>query len=435
MDLIKAFQTHLNSLNLDKHTSYFLALSGGSDSVCLFHLLRLNQIHFKVLHCNFQLRGSASDEDEMFVQKLCSNFGIDCQVKTFDTKHIQNQIGKGIQELARNLRYEWFETVASESENAVILTAHHINDSIETLLFNLLRGSDLKGLCGIQNRGRYWRPLLDFEKSELTAFLNQHQFECREDQSNQSNEYARNFIRNQVLPLTKTLFPNQTKRLSKTIENLQENQQFIDNQLDEIRTKLFENEPGGFSISIPKLKNKALSPFFLKKLFSPFGFTDQELFSKLFDLDNGKKLLSASHHLIKYHEQLFILDLSIENQSVVFESKEALGQINAVLQIRAKDCTLLQDWRINLNEDLIQFPLTLRTCRAGDVFFPEGMLGKKKVSSYFKDLKMNPLERKSQWILTDQRHILWIVGRRKDRRTLAKESDKNKLHLVFKNQD
>lgn len=429
--MLNLFKTHWNQLELNPHKKVYLAISGGVDSVVLFHLLRQSEIEFTALHCNFQLRGKDSDADAAFVKNLCKHYKIECFVKLFETKKEQEARGKGIQEIARDLRYNWFNALLTEN-NGFLLTAHHLNDSLETTLFNFIRGTDLKGLCGIQNqKNKLYRPLLPFTKQQIRAYANEKGFEIREDYSNSKNEYSRNQIRNKVIPELKEVFPNIELRSQQTIQAIQEQHQFIQQQLSKIRVDLFKKVEYGIVIRKDALKQEGLSPFMLVKLFTPFGFSDQRVFGQLFEMQSGKQVLSKSHRFIIDRDRFIICDLKPITQIHKFDCEEMLKRNNTKLTIQTEDCTLQPEYQISLDLDRIEFPLILRTWKDGDYFYPEGMKGKKKLKDYFRDSKFSIPEKEQQWILTDKNHILWIIGKRKDKRSLSVKTDKNTLNLVW----
>ena len=429
--MLKRFLEHWSTLGFKSDRPIYLAISGGVDSVVLFHLLKQSDIQFTALHCNFQLRGADSEKDARFVEQLCKDNGVEYLIKCFETKRIQEEQGKGIQEIARDLRYNWFNTVL-KPKGGVLLTAHHTNDSIETTLFNFVRGTDLKGLCGIQNiKSKTYRPLLPFTKDEIKQFAKDNQIQFREDISNSKNDYSRNQIRNKVIPEFKEVFPNLETRVQQTVFAIQENYDFVKVQLDKIRKRLFNTTDYGIQISKEHLKEEDLSPFMMVKLFESFGFTDQRLFSNIFGMQSGKQILSKSHRLIVDRDCFIICEPKPITQIHKFDCKEMLKRNNTKLTIQTEDCTLQPELRISLDLSKIEFPLFLRTWEDGDYFYPEGMKGKKKLKDFYRDSKFSIPEKEQQWILTDKNHILWIIGKRKDKRSLSVKTDKNTLNLVW----
>lgn len=423
------FQKHWSQLQIKEGKSIYLAISGGVDSVVLFHLLRLSEIPFVALHCNFNLRGKDSNADEQFVRMLGSKYDIECLVKSFDTNAELEKQGKGVQEVARNLRYDWFNSVLNEN-NGVLLTAHHLNDSIETALFNFIRGTDIKGLGGIRSIKDYvYRPLLHFTKANLYEFAHKNKFEFREDVSNAKNDYSRNRIRNNVIPELKEVFPNLESRIKQTINSSQKNHEFIEQQLKRIRKECFVLGEFGIEIEKEKLLDQNLSGFMLVELFKEFGFTDELFFEQLKTFQSGKQLQSKTHRFIVDRENFLICPPLKFTQIHKFNCEEVLKGNKTQLSITEENCTLHPDFKLSLDLTKIQFPLTLRTWNHGDVFYPEGMKGKKKVKDFYRDSKFSIPQKEEQWILTDNNHILWIVGKRKDKRALSKKYDKNTLNL------
>ena len=419
------------TLNVNNDSSIYLAISGGVDSVVLFHLLKMSNISFTALHCNFQLRGEDSENDEAFVKTLCETHDVPFQIKKFETKAVQEKRGKGIQEIARDLRYNWFQAIL-EQNNGVLLTAHHANDSLETVLFNFIRGTDLKGLCGIQRaNNKVYRPLLAFTKLEIRQFAEQYALAYREDVSNAKNDYSRNQIRNKVVPELKEVFSNLEIRSQQTITAIQENFKFINTQLEQLRVTLFLETPFGIQINKSALKNAKLSAFMLVRLFEKYGFTDQKVFENIFEMQSGKQILSKTHRLIVDRSSFMVCKPKSITQIHKFNCEEMLKRNNTKLTIQTEDCTLQPEFRLSLDLSKIEFPLVLRTWTDGDYFYPEGMRGKKKLKDFYRDSKFSIPEKEQQWILTDKNHILWIIGKRKDKRSLSVKTDKNTLNLVW----
>ncbi len=429
--MLKRFLKYWETLDVNKDKQIYLAISGGVDSVVLYQLLKHAQIPFTGLHCNFQLRGDDSELDAQFVKDLFEHDNIPCLIKRFDTTSEQEKKGKGIQEIARDLRYTWFNSVL-DAEHGVLLTAHHLNDSVETVLFNFIRGTDLKGLCGIQNQKKIiYRPLLPFTKEDIRNFAHESQIEFREDISNTKNEYSRNQIRNKVIPELKHIFPNLEVRVGQTLDAIKEQHTFVIEQLERIRVRLFVPTDFGIKISKTDLKLENLSPFMMVKLFDPFGFTDQRLFSELFKMQTGKQILSKTHRLIVDRTDFILCKSKVITQIHKYNCEEMLKRNNTKLTIQTEDCTLQPEFRISLDLTKIEFPLILRTWNDGDYFYPEGMRGKKKLKDFYRDSKFSIPEKEHQWILTDKNHILWIIGKRKDKRSLSVKTGKNTLNLVW----
>ncbi len=429
--LLNRFLEDWRTLRINNDSSIYLAISGGVDSVVLFHLLKMSNISFTALHCNFQLRGEDSENDEVFVKTLCKTHDVPFQIKKFETKAIQEKRGKGIQEIARDLRYHWFQTIL-ELNNGVLLTAHHANDSLETVLFNFIRGTDLKGLCGIQRvNNKVYRPLLAFTKLEIRQFAEQKVLAYREDISNTKNDYSRNQIRNKVVPELKEVFSNLEIRSQQTITAINENFQFINTQLEQLRETLFLETPFGIQINKIALKNAKLSAFMLVRLFEEYGFTDQKVFENIFEMQSGKQILSKTHRLIVDRSHFMVCKPKSITQIHKFNCEEMLKRNNTKLTIQTEDCTLQPEFRLSLDLSKIEFPLVLRTWTDGDYFYPEGMRGKKKLKDFYRDSKFSIPEKEQQWILTDKNHILWIIGKRKDKRSLSVKTDKNTLNLVW----
>ena len=246
-----------------------LALSGGIDSMVLCELLLDAEVDFSVAHCNFQLRGSDSDEDEKFVEEKARSLNLEVHLKKFETQDYAHQHGLSLQLAARELRYHWFDEILDKTHSDYLITAHHADDNLETFLINLSRGSGLKGLTGIPGRnGRVRRPLLPFQREQIEAYATQNNIAWREDSSNAQNKYLRNRIRNELVPLMKETIPNLSTGFRSTLEHLKESQFILDDRLAEIWKDIAASKGDLIEIDITGLKSLSHTKAYLYGLFS-----------------------------------------------------------------------------------------------------------------------------------------------------------------------
>ena len=371
-------------------------------------------------HCNFQLRGEESEGDQRFVEALSLQLSVPLAVKRFETKAYGKTHGLNTQLAARVLRYEWFEALRKEKDYDYVLTAHQANDSWETFLINTSRGTGLKGLLGIpaQNRA-ILRPLLPFSREEIHAFAMENNISWREDSSNSSDAYTRNKIRHHLSPILKEIHPLFFKNFEKTQSLLQLTYDFLQESISQYRKECFTmGNPIVFLIE--KLQTHPYRRFLLHELLSPYGFTDVNALERFLQASTGKYLASDTHRLLSNRGQWLISEIH-ETPSLDFYLQDTDQAIDFPIALSWKKVSQAEPSGpevIYIDKEKIQFPLCLRKRKEGDLFYPYGMGGQKKVlRKYFKDEKYSLYDKENQWLLTDSTdRILWVVGRRADER-------------------
>jgi len=413
-----------------KSEKLLLAHSGGIDSMVLGQLLLEAKIDFAVTHCNFQLRGSASDKDAVFVKKWCQSHSI----TFFSVRLATQQYGlahkKNTQLAARELRYNWFFSLLENYGFDRLLTAHHLNDQWETFLINTVRGTGLFGLSGIGETKQILRPLLPFSRAAIQSYAEANALLWREDASNQSDTYVRNALRHHVIPALEQIVPNSLQNFQTTLKHLQDAEEFVRYALDEKRNEVFEEKLDQIHISLQKLSNIAPLSFCLHHWFTPYGFSAVEV-HKLMQAQPGKALLSSSHRLIRDREQLLLVKIAIrEEESYSFTLTTPSTELPVNWEwklLSGEDFRLWETTEAALNAALLKFPLTVRKYQKGDYFYPTGMRGKKLLSKFFKDEKYTSLEKEQQWLLCSEDQVVWVVGKRCDRRFSAQADTINLL--------
>ena len=419
--MLASFQNHLEqNFPFLWQKKIILAISGGIDSVVLAHLLHGLDIPFLMAHCNFQLRGEESEGDQRFVEALSHQLSAPLAVKRFETKAYGKAHVLNTQLAARVLRYEWFETLRKEKGYDYVLTAHQANDSWETFLINTSRGTGLKGLLGIPaQNGAILRPLLPFSREEIHAFATENHICWREDSSNSSDAYTRNKIRHHLSPILKEVHPLFFKNFEKTQSLLQLTYDFLQESISQCRKECFTmGNPIVFLIE--KLRTHPHRRFLLHELLSPYGFTDVNALERFLQASTGKYLASDTHRLLSNRGQWLISEIH-ETPSPAFYLQETDQAIDFPIALSWKKVSQAEPSGaevIYIDKEKIQFPLCLRKRKEGDLFYPYGMGGQKKVlRKYFKDEKYSLYEKENQWLLTDSTdQILWVVGRRADER-------------------
>lgn len=414
-----------------------LAVSGGIDSMVLCDLLLQSGYPFAIAHCNFQLRGKDADLDEQLVSDWAKANNILAFVTRFDTSEASEALKKGIQETARILRYNWFRSLQQQEHFAAIATAHHADDSAETLLINLFKGTGFKGIQGIPERnGDIIRPLLFARKETIRMYAAQNGVPFREDASNASNKYLRNAVRNKLIPAINEYFPAVTDRLNESMVHFRQAALIYNKAIQKELRKLLERRGEDFYIPVQKLLHSDTLETICYELFTPFGMTSAQL-PQVLDLlyaDSGKHIRTTTHQFIRNRD--FIIITAIEEERTDFILIEELPAI-----VRTDghlfhfepggNTTLIPDADVaSVDLDKIKFPLILRRWKQGDYFYPLGMgMKKKKLSRFFIDQKVPVHEKEKVWVLESSRRIVWVAGMRLDERFKIRPSTKQVLKV------
>lgn len=426
--MLKIVQNYFDERGfLPKETSILLACSGGVDSMVLLFLLQQLDYSFAVAHANFQLRGSESNADEEYVRSCCEKNEISCFTKRFNTLAQKNETKDSIQMVARDLRYQWFKTLQKEEGFTHIMTAHHLDDQLETFLINTFRSSGLRGLCGIPDH-TVLRPLQTISKEELLAFAKTHSLSWREDASNKKDDYVRNALRHHVIPQIKSIFPGGLSQFQSTLHHLQDAQKVLDNQMALFRKQFFINTETHIAIPLKAFENLPDLDFYLHALFAPYGLQHTVDIKALLAAESGKQLFSKTHRLIKNRTELLLtpqLDRASEEAVLWTPHQDLLFPLH--LKVGGENTPTAEN--AILDADRLKYPLSLRKYQEGDYFYPHGMQGKKKLSKFFKDEKYSMLEKENQWLLCSENQIVWVIGKRIDARFAAQENTSNTLIL------
>ena len=431
--MLPEFETHVkNSLAFMKKNKLLIAISGGLDSVVLTHLCHDLKLDFSLAHCNFNLRGEESDADEQFVMDLADSLNREVFVESFDKEDYARLNKLSTQMAARKLRYDWFEELAGQLEFDFVLTAHHADDNLETVLINLSRGTGLDGLTGIpEQNGNIVRPLLPFSRDDIEAYAKLKNWKWREDSSNTSDTYLRNALRHHVVPKLKELNPQMLQNFGKTVSHLRDVKDILQDRIDDVASRIITiKDNGEIHLSIEELKELPNPKVYLYQLLKDYGFTEWNDVSELLNAQSGKQIKSSSYRLVKSREVL-ILNKIIETQKheiTIDTHQEKVKTPNGVIlffdeadalfgtRTDIKDANEKFAKTIFVDKDLLNFPLSVRGWCEGDYFYPFGMKGKKKLSKYFKDEKLSLPEKERIQILSSGNDIIWVIGRRADDR-------------------
>jgi len=406
-----------------------LAVSGGLDSMVMAELFHRTGFRFGIAHCNFQLRGDESDQDEQFVESLASRYEVPVYSTRFCTADYADIRKISIQMAARELRYAWFEEIRHQEGFDLVATAHHLDDQVETLFINLLRGTGIAGLHGIPvKNGKVIRPLLFAWRSEILSFAGKYNISFREDSSNNSVNYTRNRIRHQLIPLLKSIDPDYARQLTSTINRIRESESILDTLVEKKRKKLLKKVNGKWVIAVPELRKLKPLQSWMYELLSPMEFNEATIQAIIQTLsqDSGKIFYSPSYRIVKDRDQLIITTYSRgtpDDIHKMYQIDEVTREIDDPVHLTLTSIPMDKGYQISaaknratLDQSKLTFPLTLRKWKPGDHFNPLGMKKRKKLSDFFIDEKISIPDKEDCWLLCSGQRIVWVVGHRIDHR-------------------
>ncbi|KAB1157988.1 tRNA lysidine(34) synthetase TilS [Flavobacterium luteum] len=433
--MIEKFQNHIaQNFPFLKNEKLFLAVSGGLDSMVLLHLFQQLQYDIAVLHCNFQLRGIESFQDQNFIQEYTNVNSIPFFFTQFDTESFAKDYKFSIQVAARELRYNWFYEQLEEQNYSFIITAHHADDNLETFLINLSRGTGLDGLIGIpEQNDKILRPLLIFNRVEIENYAKEHDIKWREDSSNASEKYVRNKIRHQLVPILKEINPNFLASFQKTQQYLQQANEMVDDAASILFSQTVEEKGDAYYFNIKKLGKLPNYKSYLYQWLKDFGFSAWKDIYDLVDGQSGKQVFSNEFRLLKDRKHLILSPLIQEDTIDEYFIEKGQLEVKIPLKLvicKVSDINIGSDRSIFVDEDLLEFPLVLRKWKTGDFFQPFGMNGKeKKISKLFKDEKLSLFDKENTWLLCSNNQIVWVIGIRQDERYRIETTTRNILKI------
>lgn len=485
MSLLNRFIDNIQNENLfQKKDRLLLAVSGGVDSVVLCELCKQAGFYFEIAHCNFQLRGEESSRDEVFAQSLGEKYGTKVFIKKFDTKSYAEVNKISIQVAARELRYKWFDdqvsgmryevsgvsnepSAMSHQPSAIsnepsaltsnivhrtsyLLTAHHANDNIETLLMNFFKGTGIKGLRGIlPKQEKIIRPLLFATKEEIILFARENNLSFVEDSSNTSDKYTRNYFRNQLIPSLQKVFPQAEENLMDNIERFKDIDMLYQQGLELHKKKLLEYRGNEVHISVLKLLKAKHLRTIIYEIIKEYGFSAHQTEEALHLLksESGKYISSATHKIIKNRKWIIIAPHNTQQAAIILidENDKNIFFEDGLLEIKRfekNDTPLSKESSIaTIDAGNIRYPLLLRKWKQGDYFYPLGMQnlpagrpGKKKLSRFFIDQKLSLAEKEKIWVIESNKRIIWVVGKRIDDRFKITSRTTDILKIWFSEQ-
>ncbi len=442
-DFKERFIRYIEENELVTHDdNILLTVSGGVDSMVMLHLFAECGYRVDVAHCNFQLRGEESDEDELLVEREARKVGAGFYNRRFATLEEMERTGESMEMAARRLRYAWFEELCNQYGYTAVAIAHHADDSIETFFINLLRGTGLRGLTGISTQvGHIIRPLMFASRREISEYALHHNIPFREDSSNRSTKYLRNKIRLGLIPRIREINVKFTDLMRRNISRLTEAQLFIDGAIEKIRGEVVEHNGGVDTIHIDRIDGSFPRGFVIYELLnSAYGFKGDVCDSLCKALERGltgKRFYSKSHTACIDRGNIVVCPIEDNDPCEVEVPRGVMRSYcgNSVLYFETSDIALIKEFGVpenvaQLDADLLKYPLVLRRWREGDWFVPFGMTGRKKVAQLLIDAKVSMAEKQRQFVLLSGDDIVWVVGRRIDDRYRLTDKTDNVLRIT-----
>ena len=398
-----------------------VALSGGADSVALLLVLKEEGYSCQAAHCNFHLRGQESDRDEMFVRNLCAKLNVSLHVADFQTVEYSHRHGISIEMAARELRYDWFEEVRTQENLDLIAVAHHRDDSVETLLLNLMRGTGIAGLTGIRPvNGKIVRPLLNVSHEEILQFLADNNQDYVTDSSNLQDEYTRNKIRLDLLPRMREINPSVNEAIAVTAQRMADAERVYRKEINAACRRVVAQDG---NISIRRLLEEESPKAVLYEMLKDKGFNSAQIddIYQSLSAEPGRLFRSKTHELLKDRKVLMVRRYQ--------ESK--IPALRVRVEVTDGRFDVPKDKRIAcLDADKLPTEeLEMRLWRSGDRFIPYGMKGFKSVRNYLRDEKFSLFDKMKQCVVCSGGEIVWLVGERIDNR--YRVTDKTRRVMVL----
>lgn len=404
------------------NSKLIIALSGGADSVVLNHILHKMGYNCIAAHCNFELRDAESDRDELFVRQLCNVLNIPLEIIHFNTNEYAAKQKVSIEMAARKLRYDWFENIRIKYDADFICVAHHKDDSIETCLLNIIRGTGINGITGIKPiNGKIIRPLLCVSRKEIEDYAKQNDLSYITDSTNLETEYTRNKIRNILLPMLEEINPVFRQTMKNNIENWKEAAFLYSHTINKDLSKLCQTDGTYTWICEDELFAFPYSKTLLFEWLKQYGFSNSviEEIAEHKYTQTGKRFCSDTHELIVDRCRLILSEKKSDDYKTYEISKNdsyCIQPIHLKMSF-VSDTSICKDTKVALlDADKLKFPLTIRKWRNGDFFYPLGMENPKKISDFFVDTKINIAQKQDIYLLVSGNDIVWIIGKRIDNR-------------------
>lgn len=390
-----------------------VALSGGADSVALLHILLSLHYECVAAHCNFHLRGEESERDEQFVRSLCGEWRVPLHVRQFDTEAYARTNRLSIEMAARDLRYTWFKELAAQVQAQAVAVAHHADDQAETVLMNLVRGAGLRGMCGIPTRnGIVVRPLLCCTRQGIEDYLRTKQIPFVTDSTNAQTDYKRNKFRHIILPALEQINPGIRQTLAGERDHFAGYRQIVQAYMEQAAARIVREKDGRLHIDTACLLREPAPETVLYELLLPYGFNATQTGQLHAALEGtpGKRFESATHYAIKDRTEI-IIGRRTDGGQAAPEIDINIRPRQATEQFPAADADVAF-----FDADKLRGPLSVRHWQAGDVFHPIGLKGKKKISDFFTDCKLDVQQKQEVWLVLSGTEVAWVAGHRIDER-------------------
>ena len=412
---------------LNANDLYIVALSGGADSVALLLLLKEGGFNVHAAHCNFLLRGSESDRDEAFCVDLCRQLGVELHRAHFATREYAEAHKVSIEMAARELRYSWFEQLRKDIGAAGICVAHHRDDSVETVLLNMIRGTGLRGLTGIQPRNGYvLRPLLCVSRDEIEHFLAKRGQKYVIDSTNLETDVKRNKVRLQVLPLLRTLNPAVSDNIQRMVENVAEAQIVLDSLLDNFKKHN--------TLELSELEKYGSSEYVIYEWLKNYGFNGTQA-RQVLEAETGKIMSSSQGYDVLKDRERLIIERTLKPFNPMRIPEEGMYVLDEKMRLSLRKCAAYvskKPFVATFDAQKVVFPLTVRRVEEGDWMIPFGMRGRKLLSDLMTDRKMTVFEKRRQLVVVDaQDVIVWAVGLRIADSVAVAETTQSVLELIL----
>lgn len=445
---LNRFSEYVNAEKIFSAGDHLLvAVSGGLDSVVLCDVVNRLGYTFSMAHCNFKLRGTESERDEAFVKQLAEQYKVPFHIHSFDTANFAAENKCSIQEAARQLRYDWFSELIRDFNDRSgfkkmrLLTAHHLDDNIETLLMNFFKGTGIAGLRAMQPATeKVARPLLWARKQALEDYARLAGLQWVEDSSNLEDKYSRNYFRHQLIPLVEKIYPQAMDNLTDNLERFRDIEKLYQLSVDRLVTHMIVHKGDELHVPVEKLRLAPAVKTLLFEIIRPFGFHPAQLNEvlKLLDSQTGKYVHSQTHRILKNRNWLIISKMEPSDAGIFLleEIPSLVKFLAGIIGISEgspseKDILSSGDNKAWLDATEIRLPLILRRWKTGDYFYPMGMRKKKKISRFLIDQKKSKIEKENTWVIESDKRILWIVGQRIDDRFKFSATSKTCYKLVF----
>jgi tRNA(Ile)-lysidine synthase len=431
-----AFREHIMQSGLfQKEDRLLLAISGGIDSCVLAQLLHAEGYCFDMAHCNFNLRGAESDGDEQHCRQLAEKYRCRIFTGNFDTLAHAETTGQNIQLAARELRYNMFSDLVKEHGYRFVLTAHHADDQIETFFINLLRGTGINGICGIKEKNNFTvRPLLSFTRQQIEAFAKEQSISYRTDSSNSEDKYRRNFIRHQVIPQLRTLNPDLENTMLRNFSNFRQTADIARAYFKRVDERCCNENEEALYIDLDLLKEERRYAAFLYHKLERYGFNStqvNDLLKGLFDTGKTGKQFNAKGYKLTVERTHIVVRKPVTGQeSIELPDVRSLRSFFKVAE--PQDLENTTPHQLIISTSRIIFPLRLRSWRQGDYFIPFGMKGKKLLSDFFREQKMDSNEKEKALVLENGNgDIIWVTGKRSDERYRVSGGERDLLLIEY----